>query len=64
MLGTFKNFMDAYDDWNGKTRVNDNDLNVIIEEKTVTIMETRTDLFEREVVAFGFYDNVLCVKVQ
>lgn len=60
----FKEFMDGYDNWNGITRVNNNELETIIEDETLSIMENREDLFDREVVSFGFYDNVLCVRVK
>ena len=59
----FKKFMDMYDNWNGIIRINDDNLNVIIEGKTVDIIETRKDLYDKEVVAFGFYDGVLCIRV-
>ena len=60
----FKRFMDMYDNWNGTTRVNDNKLNMIVEDKTLTIMENRKDLYNKEVVAFGFYDNSIVVRVK
>lgn len=60
----FKKFMEIYDNWNGVTRVNDNNLNTIIVDATVKIMETRADLFDRKVLAFGFYDGELCVRVK
>lgn len=60
----FKEFMDMYDDWNGITVVNDDDLNPIIKDKTLVIMESREDLFNKEVVAFGFNDGEFCVRVR
>ena len=60
----FKKFMDMYDNWNGITRVNDNKLKTIIEEKTHVVMDTRADLFDKKVVAFGFYDGVMTVRVR
>ena len=60
----FKTFMDKYDNWNGVTRVNDNELNTIVEDTTYIIMDTRTDLFDKEVVAFGFYEEILTVRVK
>ena len=59
----FKNFMDIYDNWNGITKVNDDNLHTIIKGKTLNIMEC-SELFGMEVVAFGFYDNELCVRVK
>lgn len=60
----FKEFMELYDNWNGITVVNDDNLKCIAKDRTVTIMETKHDLFEKEVVAFGFYDNEFCVRVK
>ena len=62
----FADFMDLYDNWNGTTRVNDNELNPIVEMRTVMLMDLRENqnLFEKEVVAFGFYDDVLTVRIK
>ena len=62
----FEDFMDLYDNWNGVTRVNDNELNPIIEMNTAMLMSLRENqnLFEKEVVTFGFYDGVLTVRVK
>ena len=72
----FKQFMDIYDNWNGITKVNDDTLEVVVKGNTVdimeclvpfrerTIVEDYSELFDMEVVAFGFYDNELCVRVR
>ena len=72
----FKDFMDMYDNWNGITKVNDNNLDTIVKERTMDIMdcvepfnpftkvESYEKLFEMEVVAFGFYDDEFCVRVR
>ena len=72
----FKQFMDLYDNWNGIIKVNDNNLDTIVEGRTLNIMErmepfrpmTKVEnyekLFEMEVVSFGFYDEELCVRVK
>lgn len=60
----FKYFMDLYDNWNGRTRVNDNNLNLIVEDNTCKIAEERKDLHEMKVVAFGFYDGILTVRLK
>ena len=54
---TFKDFMDLYDNWNGVTRVNDDNLDPIIEGVTSGIMYTRKDLYDKEVVAFEFFGD-------
>lgn len=60
----FKQFMDMYDNWNGTLVVNDDNLDCIIKDRTLTIMETRKDLYEKKVIAFGFYDGEFCVRVK
>lgn len=72
----FKAFMDMYDNWNGITKVNDNNLDTIVKGRTLNIMEcveqfnprTKVEnyekLFEMEVVSFGFYDDEFCVRVR
>lgn len=60
----FKKFLELYDNWNGITTVNDNNLKRIVRDNTLTIFETRKDLYEKEVVAFGFYDNELFARVK
>ena len=60
----FKAFINLYDNWNGIIRVNDNNLDTIIEGKVDAIMSTRTDLFNSEVVAFGYYDGILTVRIR
>lgn len=72
----FRELMDMYDNWNGVTKVNDDELEVVVKGRTVDIMESAvpfsnrtkvksyTELFDMEVVAFGFYDNEFCVRVK
>lgn len=62
----FRDFMDLYDNWNGVTRVNDNELNPIVEMNTAMLMDLseNQNLFEKGVVAFGFYDGVLTVRIK
>ena len=60
----FKKFLELYDNWNGTTVVNDNNLKCVVRDNTLNIFETRKDLHEKEVVSFGFYDNELVVRVR
>lgn len=69
----FEQFMKMYDNWNGTTKVNDDNCNSIVIGRTLDIMEcipmlNRVEnyrkLFEMEVVSFGFYDNEFCVRVR
>ena len=69
-------FMALYDNWNGITKVNDDNLNTIVKGRTIDIMdrhapfhplssvENYAKLLEMEVVAFGFYDGEFCVRVR
>lgn len=68
-----REFLNLYDNWNGTTKVNDDNLDTIVIGNTLRIMEciptlNRVEnyekLFKMEVVAFGFYDNELCVRVK
>lgn len=73
---TFKQFMEMYDNWNETTKVNDDNLDTIVHGATIDIMEciepihelskveNYNALFEMEVVAFGFYDDELCVRLK
>ena len=60
----FKDFIDMYDDWNGEMVVNDDNLSPIVAGNTYHIVKNREDLYDKDVVAFGFYDNQLCVRVK
>lgn len=57
-------FLEMYDNWNGNTRVNDDELNIIAENTTFIIYEERKELLHREVIFFGFYDGVLTVTIR
>ena len=71
-----KQFMEMYDNWNGITKVNDDNLDTIVKGRTLDIMEyvenfhpmTRVknykELMKMEVVSFGFYDEEFCVRVK
>lgn len=61
---SLKQFLELYDDWNRITRVNDNELHPIVEDVMVNIYENRTDLLNMKVVAFGFYDGVMTVRIK
>lgn len=57
-------FLEMYDNWNGNTRVNDDELNTIAENTTFIIYEERKELLHREVIFFGFYDGVFTVTIR
>ena len=60
----FRKLMDMYDNWNGITRIKDDKLKTVIEDKTVVIMDTREDLFDKEIISFGFYEGVFTVRLK
>lgn len=61
---TLLDFMEMYDNWNGLVKLNANNLVTICEGRVDTIMENNKNLHSCEVVAFGFYDGVLCVRIK
>ena len=69
----FKRFMEMYDNRNGITKVNNDNLGTIVIGNTLEIIEcipmldgvkNYNQLFEMEVISFGFYDDELCVRVK
>lgn len=69
-----KDFLDMYDNWNSKTKINDDTLETIIVGSTLDIINghcafcksgySYRKLWNKEVVAFGFYENELCIRVK
>ena len=63
-------FLDLYDNWNGNTKINDDDLKCIWIGKTSTIGFNDTKdkklnhIKDLEVVAFGFYGDLLTIRVK
>lgn len=62
---TLKEFLDMYDNWNGNIVVNDNNLNPVVRSK-IFILTYRSlpNLMNKEVIAFGFYDDELAVRLR
>lgn len=58
-----RDFVDLYDNWNGILVVNDDNLKPIVKDKVEAAL-SYMDVYGKEVVAFGFYDNELCVRVR
>lgn len=57
-----RDFLELYDNWNGVLVINDDNLNCLCYGD---FWNAKISDFEnREVVAFGFYDNELCVRVR
>ena len=57
-----KELLDMYDNWNGITVINDDNLEPIAKEETSVIAKDER-FINCEVVAFGFYDNEFCVRI-
>ena len=55
-----------YDNWNGFTVVNNDDLKILVRYYTFIVAENEDymDLWDMEVISFGFCDNELCVRVK
>lgn len=60
----FEDFLEMYDNWNGIVVVNNDNLECIARGQGMRIYENHKELYERKVVAFGFYDNELCIRIQ
>lgn len=58
-----RDFVNLYDNWNGILVVNDDNLKPIVRDK-VEVALSHGNVHEKKVVAFGFYDNELCVRVR
>ena len=58
-----RELLDMYDNWNGITVINDDNLEPIIKDKTSAIVENERFL-DYKVVAFGFYENEFCVRIR
>lgn len=58
-----RDFVNLYDNWNGILVVNDDNLDPIVKGE-VEVALSYENVNEKEVVAFGFYDNELCVRVR
>lgn len=56
-------FLEMYDNWNDGIVINDDELCPIIKGPPSYILSCG-NIGGKEVVAFGFYDNKLCVRVK
>lgn len=58
-----RDFVDLYDNWDGILVVNDDNLKPIVKGEAEVVL-SYGNVYEKEVIAFGFYDNELCVRVK
>ena len=56
-------FLEMYDNWNHAVVINDDELCPIVQGPHSYILSCGT-VGGKEVVAFGFYDGELCVRVK
>lgn len=57
-------FLDLYDNWNGNLVINDRNCNLYARVRFDRINNGNYDsVLKTEVMAFGFYDGELCVRV-
>lgn len=57
-------FLDMYDNWNGKITINDNNLDHIWKYETVQkFIDDGWDIIGYQVMSFGFYDGELTIRV-
>jgi len=61
---SLREFIKMYDNMDGIVVVNDNEYNELACDKAYLILGTRADLFEKEVATFGFYRNMLAVRLK
>lgn len=59
-LGTF---LEMYDNWNRKALINDNNLNKIVQDRTINIYDQRKDLLERAVLSFDFHNDIIIIRI-
>lgn len=69
-----REFLKLYDNWNGTTKINDDNLETIVIGSIVDMAYghctffksgySYSQLWNKQVVSFDFYDNELCVRVK
>lgn len=58
-----RKFLGLYDNWNGVVCVNDDNLKLIVKGDPYVVL-SHSNLYGMEVMAFGLYDNELCIRVK
>lgn len=59
----FKDLMNRFDNWNVIVCINNKSCLPVLKMTAWQLMELRKDLYEAEVIAFGFYEGELCVRL-
>ena len=60
---TLRQLLELYDNWNGMIRINDINLDKLDEIKINHMVEDY-EYLDANVMAFGFYDDTLCVRLE
>ena len=64
---TLREFLTMYDDWNGYTVINGKNNNLYARIKTDKLLLSENynynNILDCKVIAFGFYDNELCIRI-
>ena len=63
---TLENFLDLYDNWNGILVVNDKNLNTFATVRLFTVdtwLKKHSRAAKAQVMAFGFYDGEICIRI-
>ena len=67
MTITVNDLLELYDDWNNKVRINyvvDGIWRILAEDFISVIMAKEKELIQREVMAFGFHDDIITIRVK
>ena len=67
MIITVNDLLELYDDWNNKARINyvvDGIWRILAEDFISVIMAKEKESIQREVMAFGFHDGIITIRVK
>ena len=59
-----RDFLELCSDWNGNLTVNDNRLRRIAQGRTVSVVDKRPDIMQREFVSFCYINDELCIRTR
>ena len=67
MTITVNDLLELYDNWSNKVRINyvvDGIWKILAEDSIIVIMAKEKELIQREVMAFGFHDDIITIRVK
>lgn len=59
---TVRELLEMYDNWNGITKINNDQLEMIAKGHTYDIADN-IEIKDKEVVSFGFIDGEFCIRI-